>query len=74
MKDFVVLVKPIITNDLKQGIGIELVNVNYLLQQLFKTEPSQLNLINQYKIDENSLRFETVNGQLCVVMLAFRVQ
>lgn len=75
MKNFVVLIKPIQPSPQldSKSISYDLVQVDYLLQELTKKDTGMgQEITKNYEIDEKSISFQQIDGRLCVVMLAFR--
>jgi len=69
MKDFIVLCKPLLFQHLdSKSISIDTVQLSFLMQQAYKDHP----VARDYDIDKDSIRFEQVEGKLCVILLAYR--
>lgn len=69
MKDFVVLCKPLKFNQLSADkFSADSIQLAFLLQQTYKDHQH----IRDYEIDKDSIRFETIDNRLCVILLAFR--
>lgn len=70
MKDFIILCKPVNFSHLDpKKISTDYMQMGLLIQQLPPTEQSRL---KEFEIDENSVRFETIDNKLCVLFIAFR--
>ncbi|WP_026896683.1 hypothetical protein [Daejeonella oryzae] len=71
MKDFIVLFKPIkIAPSLDiNRFNAEYIHLDFLIQEARRDHPS---ITNDFEIDKSTIRFETIDRQFCVVMLAFK--
>jgi hypothetical protein len=77
MRNFVVLYKPIsIPQNFDQSqLLVDNIQIDYLFQQLIKSNPSHANdVYTNYEIDEKSISFQNIGGKTCVVMIAYRKQ
>lgn len=73
MEDFYVITKPVQTsNSTPNTLGIEYYQMDYLIQETFKTNIQSGIRFSEFEIDKSTLKLEVIGGQLCVVALAFR--
>ncbi len=71
MKDFVVLSKQLkfggsgISGD---KISADSVQLAFLMQETYTNHPH----LRDYEIDKSTIQFQSIDGKMCVVFLAFR--